>query len=77
MIFGLRIPEAIELLRAAYPIERPTLETFDMHEAAEYPDDKVAEYADIHARYIDPIRHSYEIILGIGTAIAHHFGAVG
>lgn len=77
MIFGLRIPEALELLRAAYPVERPTLDHFTMTEPTQYPDDKVPEYAGIHARYIEPIAQSYETILSIGTAIAHHFGAVG
>ncbi|MBL8643759.1 MAG: phosphoenolpyruvate carboxylase [Rhodospirillaceae bacterium] len=77
LIFALRIPEALELLRAAYPVERPGLEDFKMQEPTKYPDDNVAEYATIHSNYIDPIAESYDIILKIGTAIAHHFGAVG
>ncbi len=77
MIFALRIPEALELLRAAYPVDHLGLEDFSMKEATKYPDDKVAEYANIHTNYIDPIAQSYDTILKIGTAIAHHFGAVG
>ncbi|MBL8629847.1 MAG: hypothetical protein JNM81_09480, partial [Rhodospirillaceae bacterium] len=77
MIFALRIPEALELLRAAYPVDRLDVNDFAMTEPTKYPDDKVAEYANIHANYIDPIAESYDIILKIGTAIAHHFGAVG
>jgi phosphoenolpyruvate carboxylase len=77
MIFTLRIPEAVELLRAAYPVDRLGLGDFKMEEATKYPDDNVAHYANIHSNYIDPIADSYDIILKIGTAIAHHFGAVG
>jgi phosphoenolpyruvate carboxylase len=77
MIFALRIPEALELLRAAYPVDSLRLEDFAMKEPTKYPDDKVAEYANIHSNYINPIAQSYDTILKIGTAIAHHFGAVG
>ena len=77
MMFSLQIPQAVDHLRAAFPIDAPTLEHYKMDEPTEYPDDSGPAYADIHEKYLDSIEISYSIILRIGTAIAHHFGAHG
>ena len=77
MVFSLQIPDAVEQLRSIYPVDAPSLKDFQMDEPTGYPDDSGPEYADIHEKYIDPIEKSYAIILSIGTAIAHIFGAHG
>jgi phosphoenolpyruvate carboxylase len=46
-------------------------------EPTDYPDGTEQAYAGIHVSFIEPIAHSYALILRIGTAIANHFGAHG
>lgn len=77
MVFSLRIPDALELLHIAYPVEAPALEDFNVEEKTRYPDDGDPEYARINAQFIDPIARSFHLLKGISTAIAHHFGAHG
>jgi phosphoenolpyruvate carboxylase len=48
-----------------------------VQEPSDYPDDDGQAYAGIRAAFIDPIEHSYALMLRIGAAIANHFGAHG
>ncbi len=77
MVFALRIPDAVALLRDAYPVEAPEIGDFDMDEPAQASQSSAPEYQRIRTDYIDVIEESYAQMLRISTAIANHFGAHG
>ena len=77
MVFALRIPDAVSLLREAYPVEAPEVGDFEMDEPAQSSKSSAPEYARIRSDYIDAIETAYFLMRRISTAIAHHFGAHG
>lgn len=77
MVFALRIPDAVSLLRDAYPVEAPEIADFNMDEPAQDSRSSAPEYARIRSDYIDVIEDAYGLMLRISTAIANHFGAHG
>ena len=77
MVFAMRIDDALDQFRRAFPVSAPSIDDFDVIEGTDYPDGAEQAYAGIHASFIDPMAQSYALILRIGTAIANHFGAHG
>ncbi|PRH86870.1 phosphoenolpyruvate carboxylase [Labrys okinawensis] len=77
LIFSLRIPEAVALLRDAYPVNGLTMEGYSLAEPFTYPGDSPSNYAALTRNLIDPIERTYRTILAIGAAIALEFGAHG
>jgi phosphoenolpyruvate carboxylase len=77
MVFSLRIDEALEQLRRAYPVSAPSLTDYAVNEPADYPDFEGQGYAVIRQTLIDPIDDAYRLCLRIGVAIANYFGAHG
>jgi phosphoenolpyruvate carboxylase len=77
MVLSLRIDEALAQLRRAYPVAAPAISDFSVEEPSDYPDGDAQAYGAIRADFIDPIEHSYALMLRIGAAIANHFGAHG
>lgn len=77
MVFTLRIDQAVDQLRAAFPVSAPALEDFSVSEPSDYPDGDSQAYAGIQSAYIQPIDDAYALCLRISTAIANHFGAHG
>lgn len=77
MIFSLRVEEALEQLRRAFPTRFPGLSDFAMNEAADYPASEARGYGAFHATYFDPIERAHALMLRIATAIANNFGAFG
>lgn len=77
LVFSLRIPEAIAMLRDTYPVNATDIGSYLLDEPRTYPQDRVAHYADITEEMIDPMEEVYKVILSIGTAIALEFGAHG
>jgi phosphoenolpyruvate carboxylase len=77
MVFAMRIDDALEQFRRAFPVSAPSIQDFDVTEPTDYPDGEAQAYAGIHASFIEPMAQSYALILRIGTAIANHFGAHG
>lgn len=77
MVFTLRIDEALEQLRRAYPTEFPRIGDFDVLEPTDYPDVGETGYGALRRRYIDPIERSHGLNLRISAAIANLFGAHG
>jgi len=77
MVFALRIPDAVALLRDAYPVEAPDIRDFDLTEPGAVSSGQAPDYVSIHNEYIDAIERAYELSLRISTAIALHFGAHG
>jgi phosphoenolpyruvate carboxylase len=77
MVFAMRIDDALEQLRRAFPVSAPTIADFNVTEPTDYPDGAGQAYAGIHSQYIEPMAASHALILRIGTAIANHFGAHG
>jgi phosphoenolpyruvate carboxylase len=77
MVFSLRIDEALEQLRRAYPVSAPSLTDYAVDEPADYPDYEGQGYATIRQTLIDPIDDAYRLCLRIGVAIANYFGAHG
>ncbi|RJX68123.1 phosphoenolpyruvate carboxylase [Tsuneonella suprasediminis] len=77
MVFTLRIEDALQQLRRAYPAQVATLADYAVAEPGDYPDGDNEGYAAIHRDYIDPIETAHALNLRIGAAIAHQFGAHG
>lgn len=77
LVLSLRVPEAVELLRIAYPREQLRAEDFPMEEETDYPDETAPRYDTINDDLIDPIEKAYDVALMISVAIAHEFGAHG
>jgi phosphoenolpyruvate carboxylase len=77
MVFSLRIEEAMEQLRRAYPISGPSLDDYTVDEPTDYPDLTGHSYAEIRHKLIEPIEEAYRLSLRIGLAIANYFGAHG
>lgn len=77
LIFELRVPEAVELLRNAYPVHAPKIEDFALAEPTDYPDETASGYADLNRTLIDPIEDTYRLVLEIGVGIALAFNAHG
>ncbi|GAK33314.1 hypothetical protein JCM17846_17780 [Iodidimonas nitroreducens] len=77
LVFELRIPEAVALLREAYPDTAPSADDFNLHEKSDYPDETAANYSDINHRLIDPIEIVYDGLLSISVAVANAFHAHG
>ena len=77
MILSLRVDEAVEQLRRAYPTSFPRIGDFALAEPTDYPDNGDEGYEAIRRQFIDPIGEAYALTLRIGTAIANQFGAHG
>ena len=77
MVFTLRIDDALEQLRRAYPTSFPKLDDFDIEEPSDYPDGDGTGYSAIQRDYINPLERAYGLTLQISTAIANEFGAHG
>jgi phosphoenolpyruvate carboxylase len=77
LIFSLRIPEAVALLRDAYPVNALNMEGYALTEPFTYPGDAPSNYAALTRTLIDPIEKTYKTILAISTAIALECGAHG
>lgn len=77
LLFELRIPEAVALLREAYPLAAPRVGDFALAEPTEYPDEAAMNYADINRRFIDPMEILHRCLLGITVAIANVHDAFG
>ncbi|MEJ1161918.1 phosphoenolpyruvate carboxylase [Prosthecomicrobium sp. N25] len=77
LVFSLRIPEAIAMLRDTYPVNATDIGSYALDEPRTYPEDRVSHYADITEEKINPMEETYGVILSIGAAIALEFGAHG
>ncbi len=77
MVFSLRIDNALEQLRRAYPTSFPKLDDFDVEEPSDYPDGDGIGYSAIQRDYIDPLERAYGLTRQITIAIANEFGAHG
>jgi phosphoenolpyruvate carboxylase len=77
MVFTLRIEDALDQLRRAYPTEFPRIADFSITEPTDYPDSGEEGYGKLRRELIDPIERSYALTLRISRAIANLFGAHG
>ncbi len=77
LVFALRVPEAVALLRQAYPETPPSPADFPIHEPSDYPDAAAPHYGEINRTLIDPMEAIYRRILTISVAIANIYRAVG
>ncbi len=77
MVFTLRIDEALTLLRAAFPVDAPSLADFTIAEPADYPVGDAQAYAHIHDQFVGPIEHANRLQQRVSVAIANYFGAHG
>ncbi len=77
LILSLHVKEAVALLREVYPVSMPHPQDYDMSEEAGGLDHQGVSYADIQTELIDPMEEAYELVLLLGTGIAHNFGAFG
>jgi phosphoenolpyruvate carboxylase len=77
MVLSLRVDDALDQLRRAYPVVEPEIGDFAVSEPTDYPDENGEDYGAIRARFIDPIERAHALNLRIAVAIANHFGAHG
>ena len=77
MVLSLRIDDALDQLRRAYPVVEPEIGDFAVNQPTDYPDRAGEDYGAIRARFIDPIDRAHRLNLRIAVAIANHFGAHG
>ncbi len=77
LIFSLRVPEALAMLRDTYPVNATDIGTYDLTEPRSYPEERGSNYADIAEKLIDPIEFTYKCILSMSATIAVEFGAHG
>ena len=77
MVLSLRVDEALEQLKRAFPVAAPDLADYRMDEATDWPEDDAQAYAGIQRRFIEPIATTARLIPLISIAIANHFGAYG
>ncbi|MCF6199132.1 MAG: phosphoenolpyruvate carboxylase [Hyphomicrobiaceae bacterium] len=77
LILSMHVKEAVALLREVYPVSMPHAQDYDMSEEAGGLDHQGVSYADIQDDLIDPMEEAYELVLLLGTGIAHNFGAFG
>lgn len=77
LVLSLRIEEAVQLLRDAFPKGVPEATEYQLAEGATYTGYEGSDYAEINRVLIDPIVESYRVVLEIGVGISHHFGAYG
>ena len=61
MVFELRIPDAVALLRDAYPVEAPNIQDFDFTEPGALSAVPAPDYASIRTEYIDALERPYEM----------------
>ncbi len=77
MVFTLRVDDALDQLRRAFPVHFPSISDFAVAEPSDYPDEAATGYEAIHRDFIDPIERANALALRITTAIANEFGAHG
>jgi len=77
MVFALRIPDAVALLRDAYPVEAPEIGDFDLAEGGASSEAHSPDYGRIRTEYIDAIDNAYALMIKISISIALMFGAHG
>ena len=77
MVLTLRIDDALDQLRRAFPTRFPGPADYVLEEPSDYPDHGTQGYAAIESDYITPIERAYALSLRISTAIANEFGAHG
>jgi len=77
LVFELRTPEAVALLREAYPEAAPSAQDFSLAETASYPDESAPDYGAINRRLIDPMVRIHRCLLTISVAIANIWRAHG
>jgi len=77
LILSLRVEEAVQLLREAFPKDVPEVAEYSLEEPATYTGYEGSDYAEINRTLIDPIDDTYRMVLEIGVGISHHFGAYG
>lgn len=77
LLFELRTPEAVALLREAYPVAAPLVSDFPLAEPTGYPDEAAMDYADINRALIDPMEILHDCLLRISIAVANVYNAHG
>ncbi len=77
LIISFHIKDAVALLREVYPVSMPQPLDYDMAEEAGDLAQQGVSYATIQSNLIDPMEQTYELVLQLGTGIAHNFGAHG
>ncbi|MEM1104173.1 MAG: phosphoenolpyruvate carboxylase, partial [Pseudomonadota bacterium] len=77
MIFELRVTDAVQQLRNAFPSGAPAAEDYNVSEASNYDVQASMGYAELNANLIDPLEWTYDLILAVTIAIAHEYSAYG
>ncbi|MFM7378621.1 MAG: phosphoenolpyruvate carboxylase [Erythrobacter sp.] len=77
MVLTLRVEEALDQLRRAFPVRIPGPRDFPLDEPSDYPDGGEEGYGAYERDFMTPIGKAQELSLRISTAIANEFGAHG
>ncbi|MHA1547040.1 MAG: phosphoenolpyruvate carboxylase [Alphaproteobacteria bacterium] len=77
LVLTMRVPEALDILRAVFPMTGPDDAAGDFAETATYQTGRGRGYPQVHQTYIEPMERIYQVLKDIGVGLSHHFGAYG
>lgn len=77
MILSLRIDEAVQMLREAYPRALPERTHYTVAEQASYTADEGSDFEELNDRLIDPMVQAYDLLREVGVGLGHHYRAHG
>ncbi|MFV2092921.1 MAG: phosphoenolpyruvate carboxylase, partial [Hyphomicrobiales bacterium] len=77
LVLTMRVPEALEVLRAVFPISGPDGHAGEFDEPASYQAGRGRGYPQVHHTYIEPMERIYAVLKDTGLGLSHHFGAYG
>ncbi len=76
-ILALDVPEAVSVLRDAFPSGTVPAATMPLTEKASYDPGAANDYQELHETLIAPLEDLYREVRRIGVGLTHHFGAHG
>lgn len=77
MVLSLRIDDAMDVLRDAYPRALPERADYNVEEKASYMADEGSDFEELNDRLIDPMVDAFELLRRVGVGIGHHYRAYG
>lgn len=77
LVLSLRVREAVELLRASFPLSAPGSDDYQMEEATSYSGEEGSDYSELNRTLIDPMLEAYRTVVELSVGIGHHFRAHG
>lgn len=77
MVLSLRIEDAVQMLKEAYPRAVPERSHYAVDEPASYTADEGSDFEELNDTLIDPMVRAYQLLREVGVGLGHHFRAHG